>query len=341
MTALTRKAAYAALCMLMAVLTTGCVHEWPESPEGRTATLTVRHELPWDLFEWTHPFSSRTEPDDLTARYIFAIYPAGADKEPPVKKVIAYRSGTDRQDFDIDIDLDPGEWDIRVWSDNAGSVSGISPFYDPSDFEAITYATPFIGGDARKDAFVGTARISVPDIIEDRWPDSHIEVTLRRPLTAFAFIATDLREFMEQEETRTRDQSAMTPPLQLPPISLDDYTARISYTGFLPTVYHHFSDRPIDSSTGMGFRTGVSRLNEAEALTGYDYVFINGKESTVRVSLDYYHKDGTHIAHVASFDIPVSRNRCTVVRGEFLTSRATGSTGIDPGFDGDFNIEFK
>lgn len=331
----------ATLLGVLTLMLGGCVHEWPDTPAARTATLRVRHELPWDIFEWTYPRQSRAaEESGLMARYIFAVYPADSDKEPPVKRVVSYREGTDREDFEIDLELQPGEWDIRVWSDMADQGSGVSPFYDPSDFTSVKYADPFVGGDTRKDAFAGTVRISVPDIIEDRWPDSRKEITLRRPLTAFAFVATDLQDFIEQEETRTRNEQGV-PPSQLPPIALDDYSARISYTGFLPSVYNHFSDRPVDSATGMGFSTGVSRLNEQEALTGHDFVFINGSESTVRVSLDYYHKDGTHIARVAAFDIPVKRNRCTVVRGDFLTSKATGSTGIDPGFDGDFNIEYK
>ena len=90
----------------------------------------------------------------------------------------------------------------------------------------------------------------------------------------------------------------------------------------------------------MGFSAGISAINDSEALTGYDFVFINGQESTSRVTMNLFHRDGTHIARVASFDIPVKRNRCTIVRGEFLTSKATGSTGIDPGFNGDFNIEY-
>ena len=33
------------------------------------------------------------------------------------------------------------------------------------------------------------------------------------------------------------------------------------------------------------------------------------------------------------------RGRNTIVRGRFLTSQATGGVGIDPGFNGEYNIE--
>lgn len=332
------------LVIVLSLISTGCVHEWPRTPDTRKVSLHVSHDLPWNLFEWKHPAlgSRSTDPALLMSRYIFAVYPKGADKEPPSQKFFVYRYDLERSDFDVDLDLPAGEWDVRIWSDNAYADTGESPFYDPDDFGAITYAEPFIGNDSYKDAFMGVVQVSVPDIDEREPTGCYGEVTLRRPLTAFAFIATDLKEFIEQEETRARErQWEQQLPSQRPPISLGDYSVRIDYSGFLPSVYHHFTDRPIDSSTGVGFSAGIRAINDSEALTGYDFVFINGQESTIRVTMNLFHRDGTHIARVASFDIPVKRNRCTVVRGEFLTSKATGSTGIDPGFSGDFNIEYQ
>lgn len=333
------------LLAAVALMLGGCVHEWPEPPSSRKAILRVHHEHPWDLLEWNGPARSRThDPSDMTARYIFAVYHAGATKEPPVKRTVAYRPDIEREDFDIELELKPGSWDIRVWSDNVDADSSEPIFYNADDFGAITYQAPYEGAERYKDAFAGTITIDVPDMIEADWKECTRDLTLRRPLTAFAFIATDLKEFTEQEYTRTRENApAMSPdsPDKIPPLSLDDYTAKVSYAGYVPSVYHHFTDRPVDSATGISFTTGVTGLNETEALTGFDHIFINGSESTVRVALDFYHRDGTHIGRVASFDIPLKRNRCTVVRGEFLTSKATGTTGIDPAFEGEFNIEYK
>ncbi len=329
--------------MVVAALSSSCVHEFPKTPENRKVTLRIHHELPWDLFEWTYPKNTRANDAALCARYIIGIYPEGATTEIAYSKTILTRADLERVDFSVDIDVPVGRWDIRIWTDNSLTATGLSPYYNADDFTSITYASPFIGGDSRKDAFVGNISMTVPDVNSEDWGRDTYDVELHRPLTAYAFIATDLEEFVEQEITRTRNEaaSAGVPPANLPPISLSDYAVKISYSGFLPSVYHPFSDRPVDSATGVSFNTTASQLNKSEALLGHDFVFINGKESTVRTELDLYHKDGTHIARVSSFDIPVKRNRCTIVRGEFLTSKATGSTGIDPGFDGDFNIEYK
>lgn len=332
--------------LLMLIFASSCVHEWPEIPEGRKVTLHIHHELPWDLFEWTRSkYSSGTRSENLNAlaaRYIIGIYPAGSGTEIPYRKWTVYRTDITRADFDLELEVPVGSWDLRIWTDNASSSTGLSPYYDASDFSAISYADPFVGSDEYKDAFAGVITVDVPQTNTEDWGETEYDMELRRPLTAFAFIATDLKDFVEQEITRTRGPLALeVPPANLPPISLSDYEVRIRYTGFLPAVYHHFTDRPIDSYTGVSFSAKASRLNDEEALLGHDFVFINGGESTVRAELNLYHMDGSHIATVASFDVPVKRNRCTIVRGEFLTSKATGSTGIDPGFDGDFNIKIE
>lgn len=323
-----------------------CVHEWPVPPATRSITLHIRHELPWDLFEWAGPQKTKASaygPASLSARYIICVYPEGISTDAPYSKKIIYRTDLERGDFDTQVDVPSGKWDIRIWSDNVDSRQLISPYYNADNLGAVTYADPLVGGDKYKDAFAGVVTADIPQSNTAQLETGSYVVTMKRPLTAFAFIATDLPEFIDQETRRSRNEETIQgkEAAFAPAFSLDNYKVRISYTGFLPSTYHIFSDKPIDSLTGVGFFTDSRRLSDKEALLGHDFVFINGKESTMRVQLDLFHKDGSHISRVSSFDIPVKRNRCTIVRGEFLTSKATGSTGIDPGFDGEFNIEFK
>ena len=41
-------------------------------------------------------------------------------------------------------------------------------------------------------------------------------------------------------------------------------------------------------------------------------------------------------------NVPIVRSKMTVVKGEFLTSKATGGVTINPSYDGDdYNIEIK
>ena len=82
-------------------------------------------------------------------------------------------------------------------------------------------------------------------------------------------------------------------------------------------------------------------LNDNEAVVGFDLFFINGLQSTIRVALDIYDPDGERIAGFPSLDVPVWLSTITLVKGNFLTTKASGGVGIDPGFDGEFNIKWN
>ena len=90
----------------------------------------------------------------------------------------------------------------------------------------------------------------------------------------------------------------------------------------------------------VSYDGSITQLDDGEALLSFDYVMVNGHESSIPVAVEIY--DGkTLIANTGAINVPIVRNRLTTVRGKFLTSRANEGVGIDPGFDGDFNIEIK
>lgn len=73
-------------------------------------------------------------------------------------------------------------------------------------------------------------------------------------------------------------------------------------------------------------------------LIGFDYFFINGEESSTTVSLEIYDLQNELIASTPPIAFRVQRNCATIIRGKFLTSKASGGVGINPEFDGAFNI---
>ena len=73
---------------------------------------------------------------------------------------------------------------------------------------------------------------------------------------------------------------------------------------------------------------------------GYDYIFVNGSETTLAISVEVYNRDGELMSSTNPINVPIVRSKMTVVKGEFLTSKATGDITINPGYDGeDYNIE--
>lgn len=331
------------ISLLSAVFFGSCVHEWPEPPSTRPVTIMISHETQWETYEFLVSRGlTRGEDSDIRTRYIYEIYPAGT-KAVPVASGVFYRNMS-LEDFEVSLDVPVGEFDIWFWNDYAG-VDGASLFYNASDFGCISYISPYRGADELKDAFRGVVTVNVGESlnIDD---DIRASVTLKRPLTSYVFVATDIEAFVSNEMTRrglpglkSETDGALSVRRLLP--DFDRYTVKVRYTGFLPCVYDNYINKPVDSSTGVAFMTPVAPFSDAEVMCGYDFVFINGSESTLRVAIDVYDPKGELVSSTSSYDLPVRRNRCTIVRGEFLTAKATGGVGIDPSFDGEFNLEIR
>ena len=113
------------------------------------------------------------------------------------------------------------------------------------------------------------------------------------------------------------------------------------YTSFLPTMYNVLTQKPIDAKTGMTFTSTLSPLNEEEALIGFDYVLVNGTESSVSVQVGLYDSEGTMLSLSNPVTVPIVRGKVTTVRGKFLTLATGSGIGVSPGFDGEYNIELK
>ena len=91
---------------------------------------------------------------------------------------------------------------------------------------------------------------------------------------------------------------------------------------------------------GTMFSSSLQPLNEDEALIGFDYVIVNGVESSVTLQVALYAPDGELMSLSNPVVVPVVRGKVTTVRGKFLTLATGGGIGIDPGFDGEFNLVF-
>ena len=77
-----------------------------------------------------------------------------------------------------------------------------------------------------------------------------------------------------------------------------------------------------------------------EMVMGHDYVFVNGSETTLSISLEVYNDKDEKVSSTNPIYVPIVRNKLTIVKGEILTSTASGGVSINPGYEGpDYNIE--
>ncbi len=351
------------LCLLFPLVAfagfTGCdVHEFPALPE--TVSLVLRLDYDTDMTEWEYSYDNDANTvteeglgetydnslDEGSIRYVVHAYPqtgqSTSETEPYVFEFSQSLNGV--YDYEATIDLVPGDYEIMVWSDLSDG-SGRDPFYNADDFAGIALQGEHAGNSDYRDAFRGSNTVTLVSTILDVEPDT-LDIGMQRPLAKYEFITTDLAEFVTKEQARldalsaaTKNDATMEDDVSTK-VNIEDYKIVFYYVGFMPNEYSIFTDKPVDSATGVLFESELSRLSTTEASVGFDYVFVNGVESAVTIQIGIYDSAGTQLSLTDAIKVPVKRNHHTVMRGSFLMSEASGGISIDPGFDGDYNLVF-
>ncbi len=341
-----------------ALLMAGCdVHEFPKIPETVPVVLHLRYDM--DMTIWNHVYDGTTVSEvglgetydnsleEGVIRYVIRTYPMTKTKstlqdftqELVLTKDLSESSHdlTEDYDYDVTIDLVPGDYDIMVWSDLVPD-DGAERFYDKDDFAKITFQAEYTGDTDYRDAFRGSNSISIAaDILEHE--QYILEIPMERPLAKYEFIATDLEKFLDNEQTRVSSMAAEIPDGEaVASVDVGNYRVVFYYVGFMPDTYNMFTDKPVDASTGDLFDARLSVLSQSEASMGFDYVFVNGTESAVTVQVAIYDSEDSMISLTDPITVPLKRSRHTILRGEFLTGKASGGVYVDPNYEGDHNI---
>lgn len=336
---------FAALSLL-----SGCdVHEFPELPEKVALHLRLSYET--NMTVWKHLYEdSKVIEHGLgiaydnalshgKIHYVIRAYPlTGSQRsaQDGVQEFVFTKDIAKGYDHGVTLDLTPGDYDIMVWSDLVENDGG-NPFYEASDFAEITLQGDHKGNNDYRDAFRGTGGISLAADITEHVPDT-LDIVMQRPLAKFGFITDDVEKFIEKEAVRSLSKSVAEDVASR--VNIDEYKVVFYYVGFMPCAYSMFTDKPVDSFTGVFFESTLKKLTESEAMLGFDYVFVNGKESAVTVRIALYDDEGEQISLTEAIEVPLKRSRHTVLRGSLLMSKASGGVNINPDYDGDHNLIF-
>lgn len=322
-------------CVISLLGLSGCVHEFPELPQRREVSLLIKHELPWSLFYFSLPARSTNDVYGTNAGYTLGIYPHGST-DNCVARIFFVSEDVTLADFTRNISMPVGHYDVWIWSDYVDPETGVSLFYNSTDFAGISLKEPYRADTYRKDAFQGMVEINVPESDEDV-VKINAEVTLKRPLTGYAFIANDVSKFIDQETRRLSPERGA--PSHTPAFDFGAYTVKVTYTGYIPSLYSIFRNRPIDSMLGVSYTGSIEITESGDALLAFDTVFINGEESSLTMALEIFDGKGELVSSTPGIVIPTKRNRATIVEGPFLTTKAQGGVNIDTSFINDFNIK--
>lgn len=330
---------------------TGCdVHEWPDAlpPEVVPFTLHLDFDTSLPIYDEIDYSSTRWE-TEYDKRYIIGVYPYDKSGNPSrvADTVIVFTKDSDEPyDHSLVLDIMEGSYKFLVWTDYVVSGSESDLHYLTGDFAEVILSDRFhhVGNTDIRDAFRGEqSAVILADKPYYSSLSKEVETEARipmvRPMAKFKLIATDLQEFINHAK-RLLVQKSYRPGGtrgETRTFDLTEYRVVFRYNGFMPCSFNMFTNKPADAWTGVSFESRLSALSEYEAELGFDYVFVNGSESTVSITVEVYDVDGDLVSRSNPIDIPIVRSQLTVVRGDFLTSKASGGVGIIPDFDGEFN----
>lgn len=328
-----------------AVALTSCVNEWPK-PEYRLYEVTLRVHCDTDWLPDYEMNYTRESTEGLEIQYQFQLFEKGQSANP-LKTFTIYSTDFSRADFTVDLSLYPGDYDVYVWSDICDAGTNQSLFYNSEDFAKVTYLTPYKGDSNNKDAFRGQHSFTIENTMYLN-PTATEVVNLERPLARYIFVAQDLDTFVKKEQTRghltdvgSRDDNNAEDYDQRLEEELGSYTIKIIYPIFMPAVFDNYTNKPIDSWTGVSFDGSFQVMSASEAQLGLDYVMIGTDASSVQVALEVYDNEGVKISSTSTLNVPTLRDRTTYIYGDFLTTQEDAGVTIDPNFKGQFNILYK
>lgn len=354
------------------------IHEYPDELQiKQDFVLTLDFDLNVLPYTTIEQDLTRTTSQALRAqqqhkvRYIVNVYKAndeGTFSRKAVEQMTLYASSLAEKLPPIRLQLLPGKYRFITWADYVLSSSSKATYYDTSQFEEIKMLYDeegqYQGNTLWRDAFIGQADAEVEPL-----ENGSLTIEMERPLAKYRFITTDLEEFIQQaiereqakaEEKALQDAIAAsklsataadsaqqhTEPKvdtkgEARSVDLNKFQVRMVYPMFVPCSFNAFTNKPADSWTAQQYEGKITQLSETEAELGFDFVFVNGAEAKITVGLALYDSDGELISSIDPITLPIKRSRLTTVRGKFLTSHTSSSVGINPSFDGEYNIEIK
>lgn len=315
--------------ILSLIMFTACdIHEWPEEKKIEDGTIVLNLDFNTELSLHQEVVVGRSgEQETLPVhdvRYIVKAY--RTDKKEDVRTFVFTRSDVADLDFTVQLELPVGSYQFKVWTDFVDVQSKEDKYYDTSDFSEIILANKdnHVGSSDYRDAFRG---YETGVVTAEANSNGTATILMERPMGKFKFIATNADVF-----TQTLQDKGMA-------IHLEDYKVVFRYNLFMPCAFNLEADITADSWTGMSFVSQMFMNDANEVELGYDYIFVEDAGTTMNISVEVYNKENKLIASCSSVDVPIVRNKLTVVKGNFLTSKSSGGIHISPDYDGDFNIE--
>ena len=362
---------YIWICLLSLIALTACdVHEFPEDA-GDKVPFTLHLDFSTEMPLYKEIVYTRGGEDDPATkvaaeqhdiRYIIKVFrTTDVRNSTRVAEESFVFSKDDIRDLNhtVTIDLYEGTYTFLVWADYVDAGSLEDKYYDTGDFAEIILSSknPHNGNTDYRDAFRGEVTATVTDPVyyvnsAAAAIDNQATVPMIRPMGKYQFVSTDVDIFLTRVAEQMREQGLLAgidpsaDPLLayeqlLKQIDLGEYQVVFRYNAFMPCSFNMFTNKPADSWTGITYRGALTMLQSGKMSLGFDYIFVNGTETTLAISVAVFNKDGVEISSTNAINVPIVRSKLTLVTGDFLTSKSSGGVNIQYEYNGEYNVEIQ
>lgn len=335
------------IALVLTIVLAGCVHDYPsmteDGEEGIDPTLvevntevTLDLELvPLEIITQKNARSGTTKAragkqTDYRRRFIIEAWREGKPtaRQVTVMDTAEEENGDGKISLPIRLKLHALDYTLAVWTDYVAAGTTDDLYYDTKDLQYIACRDPYTGSTDYRDCLYGTAALDLRQY-RDAWNAKvQVKVDMVRPLAKYELIATDVQKFLQKTQKQRAGSTA--------------YTITVSYGFYFPLGFNVLTGKPGRSEMGVAFTAPlvVTDNGSGECTLASDYIFVNGEESYVPLSIEIKDDAGNGISRTTGIDVPYRRGHLTTVRGHFLTNRYDTGIGIDPDFDDDdINID--
>lgn len=272
------------------------------------------------------PFvNSRSGVDTVALRGTAFIFKKGSTELLAVKRQMLF--ATDRAGiYTMSLTLVEGDYDVSLWVDYAKDEVTDNHYITTTsdDVMRIRPRESYSANLESRDAF--SARIVLPMSRANAVP---MDVKMIRPLAKYKIIATDVAKYEELRKKRAFP-------------ALEDLEITVVYGGFLPSAYSIRESKPADAETGYLYLSAFGNKTDREVDVTKDYVFVNGTQSSVNISIVFKEKStGKIVSQAAGIKVDYRANMLTTIRGDFLTVGTSSGITIDTEWnEQEYNVEF-
>ena len=279
-----------------------------------------------------NPTSTRfTEP--VCLRYVIDLYRVTASQSKFVERKILFADVSDPNPPAITtFNVDAQKYKVLIWCDYVQDDVREAWYYNTDDLRNIRYSDEEVLDNNDKDVFSNMIDVDLTSYFYETGDIEEVyDVDLQRPKGRFKCITTDMDDYRKNGDDP------------------ENITVVCTYIQYVSAGYNVEEQKPNYFDPTRTFITKARIDDDGKLELCYDYVFVNGKQTNVKINFHFFKGDvvidsnggitGELISQWAGIVVPLKRNMETIIEGRMLTtSFGTGGFGIDPSFENEIVI---